>query len=226
MHATHETEADIRANRIDPVLRNEGWGVVDRAQAHRELICPGRILGGGQRGTALSADDVLSYRSRELAVIEAERAGLGHTASVGQAKDDAARLQTRFAYTNNGIDWYGIDMDTGAVGAMALPFPSPDELWRRCFPDGNDWRERFGAVPLETGSGKQCRRCHQPDRLGREAGVAQITNRDDRVGSTKDRSIQAVGTGHPEVAAVDHGCGIPPAPLPHPERNLSSSCSA
>lgn len=55
--------------------------------------------------------------------------------------------------------------------------------------------------------------------------VAQITNRDDRVGSTKDRSIQAVGTGHPEVAAVDHGCGISPAPHPHPERHLSS-CSA
>ena len=27
MHATTETEADTRANRIDPVLRDAGWGV-------------------------------------------------------------------------------------------------------------------------------------------------------------------------------------------------------
>ena len=70
-----ETEADTRANRIDPVLRSAGWGVVDGAQVHRELICPGRILSGGQRGSALSADYVLSYRGRKLAVIEAKRAG-------------------------------------------------------------------------------------------------------------------------------------------------------
>ena len=46
MHAMHETEADTRANRIDPVLRDAGWGVVNGAQVHRELICPGPILGG------------------------------------------------------------------------------------------------------------------------------------------------------------------------------------
>jgi len=46
----HETEADTRANRIDPVLRDAGWGVVDGANVHRELICPDRILAGGQPG--------------------------------------------------------------------------------------------------------------------------------------------------------------------------------
>ena len=80
-----ETEADTRANRIDPVLRDAGWGVVEGAQVHRELICPGRILAGGQRGTAVSADYVLSFRGRKLAVIEAKRAGVGHTSGVGQA---------------------------------------------------------------------------------------------------------------------------------------------
>ena len=59
---TAETEADTSANRIDPALREAGWGVVDGAHVHRELICPGRILSGGQRGSALSADYVLSYR--------------------------------------------------------------------------------------------------------------------------------------------------------------------
>ena len=55
----HEAEAYTRANRIDPVLRDASWGVVDGAQVHRELICPGRILSGGQRGSALSVDYVL-----------------------------------------------------------------------------------------------------------------------------------------------------------------------
>ena len=137
-----ETEADTRANRIDPVLRDAGWGVVDGAYIHRELICPGRILAGGQRGTSLSADYVLSYRGHKLAVIEAKRAGLGYSEGVGQAKEYAGRLKARFAYATNGIGWYGIDMQSGKEGDIGLPFPSPDELWLRCFPDGNDWRER------------------------------------------------------------------------------------
>ena len=44
MHATNETEADTRANRIDPVLRDAGWGVVEGALIQRELICPGRFM--------------------------------------------------------------------------------------------------------------------------------------------------------------------------------------
>ena len=156
-----ETEADTRANRIDPALRDAGWGVVEGSKVHRELICPGRITGGGGRANPLSADYVLSYRERKLAVIEAKRAGLGHTAGVGQAKDYAGRLKARFAYSSNGLGWYGIDMQTGAEGDIALPFPTPQELWLRCFPEGNDWRDRFGAVPFETDGGKWQPRYYQ-----------------------------------------------------------------
>jgi type I restriction enzyme R subunit len=193
MHATHETEADTRANRIDPVLRDAGWSVVDGAQVHRELICPGRILGGGQRGTALSADYVLSYRGRKLAVIEAKRAGLGHTTGVGQAKDYAGRLKARFAYATNGIGWYGIDMQTGAEGDIALPFPTPEQLWLLCFPDGNDWRERFGAVPFETSGGKWQPRYYQHNAI--TAVLDAIANDRDRILLTL-----ATGTGKTSIA--------------------------
>ena len=44
-----ETEADTRANRIDPVLRAAGWGVVPGSAIRREMICPGRITDGGGR---------------------------------------------------------------------------------------------------------------------------------------------------------------------------------
>lgn len=148
-----ETEADTRANRIDPLLRAAGWDVVDRSHVRREQICPGRIMPGGKRGTSLSADYVLIYRGQKLAVIEAKRAGLGHTAGVAQAKDYAGRLKTRFAYATNGLGWYGIDMASGVDGDIT-PFPSPDELWNLCFPIDNVWRDRFGEVPFETAGGK------------------------------------------------------------------------
>ena len=188
-----ETEADTRANRIDPILRDAGWGVVEGSKVNREMICPGRITGGGGRANPLSADYVLSYRDRKLAVIEAKRAGLGHTAGVGQAKDYAARLKARFAYATNGLGWYGIDMQTGAEGDMALPFPTPQELWQRCFPEGNDWRTRFGAVPFETGGGKWQPRYYQHNAI--TAVLEAIAKGEQRILLTL-----ATGTGKTSIA--------------------------
>lgn len=85
------------------------------------MICPGRITGGGGRANALLADYVLTCRDRKLAVIESKRAGLGHTDGVGKTKDYARRLQARFAFSTNGVGWYGIDMQAGAEGDHALP---------------------------------------------------------------------------------------------------------
>ena len=156
-----ETEADTRANRIDPVLRAAGWGVVEGAHIRREAICPGRIMPGGQRGAPLSADYVFEYRGHKLATMEAKRYKKGAGAGVGQAKDYSTRLKARFAYASDGAEWYEVDMHTGKEGAIAPPFPTPDELWQRCFPTGNAWRERFGAVPFETGGGKWQPRYYQ-----------------------------------------------------------------
>ncbi len=189
----NETEADTRANRIDPALRDAGWGVVEGSKVNREMICPGRITGGGGRANPLSADYVLSYRDRKLAVIEAKRAGLGHTAGVGQAKDYAGRLQARFAYATNGIGWYGIDMRSGAEGDIALPFPTPQELWLRCFPEGNDWRDRFGAVPFETGGGKWQPRYYQHNAI--TAVLEAIAKGEQRILLTL-----ATGTGKTSIA--------------------------
>ena len=188
-----ETEADTRANRIDPVLRDAGWGVVEGTRVHRELICPGRIIGGGGRANPLSADYVLSYRDRKLAVIEAKRAGVGHTNGVGQAKDYATRLQARFAYATNGVGWYGIDMHTGIETDIALPFPTPLDLWTRCYPEGNDWRDRFGAVPFETGGGKWQPRYYQHNAIS--AVLKAIAKGEQRILLTL-----ATGTGKTSIA--------------------------
>lgn len=172
---TRETEADTRANRIDPVLVRAGWGVVEGSVVRREVICPGRVLAGGRRGKGLTCDYVLMHRGRKLAALEAKRFGLGAAAGVAQAKDYALRLGTRFAYASDGGGWYGIDMDRGREAALgAAGFPTPAELWARCFgPDPADageehrplspaaWRLRFGAVPFEAGGGKWQPRYYQ-----------------------------------------------------------------
>lgn len=103
-----------------PVLQASGWGVVEGSRLREELICPGRIQSGGTRGKGLTCDYVLQYRGQKLAVLEAKRAGISHRDGIGQAKDYAQRLEARFAYASNGIDWHQIDMQTGAEGDLSL----------------------------------------------------------------------------------------------------------
>tara|TARA_R110000850_G_scaffold165215_1_gene290252 strand:+ start:1659 stop:4016 length:2358 start_codon:yes stop_codon:yes gene_type:complete len=187
-----ETEADTRAERIDPVLAAAGWGQ-NGSKVRREVICPGRIQSGGTRGKGLSADYVLIHKGQKLAVMEAKRAGVSHRNGVGQAKDYATRLGSRYAYASNGLSWYQIDMANGAEGDMDLPFPTPDELWDRTFADQNDWRERFGAVDFETDGGKWELRYYQHKAIN--AALEAVAKGDRRILLTL-----ATGTGKTSIA--------------------------
>ncbi|ALG91175.1 MULTISPECIES: EcoAI/FtnUII family type I restriction enzme subunit R [Actibacterium] len=187
-----ETEADTRAERIDPVLAAAGWGQ-NGSKVRREVICPGRIQSGGTRGKGLSADYVLIHKGQKLAVLEAKRAGVSHRSGVGQAKDYATRLGSRYAYASNGLNWYQIDMANGAEGDMDLPFPTPDELWDRTFADHNDWRERFGAVDFETDGGKWELRYYQHKAVN--AALEALAKGDRRILLTL-----ATGTGKTSIA--------------------------
>ena len=188
-----ETEAETRADRIDPVLRAAGWGVVEGSRIRREMICPGRIQAGGTRGKGLSCDYVLFHKGQKLAVLEAKRAGVSYREGVGQAKDYATRLGTRFAYASNGLRWYGIDMASGAEGDIDLPFPSPDELWERTFADPNPWRDAFGSVEFEDDDGKWEARYYQHKAIA--AALEAITRGERRILLTL-----ATGTGKTSIA--------------------------
>ncbi len=162
MSIRDETEADTRANRIDPVIAAAGWGKVEGSRIRREVICPGRIQSGGTRGKCLHCDYVLEYRGHKLATLEAKRAGVSHREGVGQAKDYAQRLGSRFAFASNGLRWFQCDMKTSAEDDnLSLPFPSPQDLWDRTFDDRNAWRLRFGEIPFETDGGKWQPRYYQ-----------------------------------------------------------------
>ena len=188
-----ETEADTRAERIDPVLRESGWGVAEGSRIRREVICPGRIQSGGKRGKSLSCDYVLLYKGHKLAALEAKRAGLSHRDGVGQAKDYASRLGARFAYASNGLCWYGIDMATGAEGDIELPFPTPQELWNRTFAEPNAWRVDFGKIEFETDGGKWEPRYYQHKAIS--AALEAIAQSERRILLTL-----ATGTGKTSIA--------------------------
>ena len=148
-------EAETRAEHIDPVLRAAGWGVVEGSKILREYpISPGRIEGSGRRGKAFTADYVLVYRNRKLAVIEAKAWDQELTEGVGQAKNYAGKMAIRFAYSTNGKGVYGIDMETGKEGERPR-FPTTDELWNLTFAEQNAWRDRFSDVPFEDKGGSR-----------------------------------------------------------------------
>ncbi len=193
MSLRDETEAETRADRIDPVLRAAGWGVVEGSRVRREMICPGRIQAGGRRGKGLSCDYVLFHKGQKLAVLEAKRVGLSHRDGIGQAKDYAGRLGARLAYASNGLQWYAIDMSTGVEGEIDLPFPTPDELWDRTFAEPNPWRDAFGAVDFETDGGKWEARYYQHKAIA--AALEAIARGERRILLTL-----ATGTGKTSIA--------------------------
>lgn len=145
-------EAETRAELIDPALRVAGWGLVEGSRIRREVIAPGRLVGGGRRTNLQFTDYVLVYRGHKLAVIEAKKRDAPDTQGVGQAKNYAVKLETRFAYATNGIGIYQIDIRTGAEGYINQ-YPSPDELWNATYGKANQWRDRFADIPFEDRSG-------------------------------------------------------------------------
>ena len=185
-------EAETRAELIDPALAAAGWGVVEASCTRREVIAPGRIMGKGKRAKPLSCDYVLVYRGTKLAAVEAKAVGKSYTDGVGQAKDYAARLLTRFAYATNGKQIYRIDMQTGEEG-LVDSFPGPQELWDATFAEANAWRDRFAAVPYETSGGRFQPRYYQHNAI--ERTLAAISDNRDRILLTL-----ATGTGKTAIA--------------------------
>jgi len=189
-------EADTRAEHIDPALKSAGWGVVEGSRVRREVITLGRLQGAGTRANQEIADYVLVYRNLKLAVIEAKREGLAVTEGLSQAKQYAAKLQTRFTYATNGKGIYQVDMQTGEEGDVDR-YPTPDELWESTFGESEGqeryWRSRFSSVPFEDKGGQWQARYYQHNAIIKTLDV--ISRGQDRVLLTL-----ATGTGKTAIA--------------------------
>lgn len=165
-------ESETRAELIDPALRAADWGVVAGSRVLREFkITQGRLIGAGRRTDPDTADYILVYQNRKLAVIEAKREELSESEGVAQAKHYAGKMAVRFAYATNGHKIYRMDLGNTPVlepanidepgGPVAITtseglvdhFPTPDELWAATFAAPNAWREHFAQVPFEDRSG-------------------------------------------------------------------------
>jgi type I restriction enzyme, R subunit len=186
-------EADTRAQHIDPALEAAGWGVVEGSRIRRShTIAPGRIEGQGRRGNPLFADYVLEYRNIKLAVVEAKSWDQSITEGLGQAKNYAAKMALRFAYSSNGQGVYGVDMHTGKERDLEA-YPTPDELWNKTFATANAWRDRFAAIPYPDKSGTWSLRFYQ------EIAVNRVL---ESIADGKDRVLLtlATGTGKTSIA--------------------------
>ena len=191
-----ETEADTRAMRIDPALAAKGWEGLNKIEGARisreEMLWPGRILSGGGQNAPKPADYVLRMNGHVLAVMEAKKASLSYTDGRGQALDYATRIDARFAYCTNGLKYYEIDRNTGAEKEVD-GVPSPAELWARCYPTGNAWRDRFGQIPFETDGGKWQPRYYQ-------AGAVNAVLEAMAEGEKRILLTLATGTGKTSIA--------------------------
>jgi type I restriction enzyme R subunit len=179
-------ESETRAELIDPALRAAGWGVVAGSRILREFkITQGRLIGAGRRTDPDTADYILVYQNRKLAVIEAKREELSEAEGVAQAKHYAGKMAVRFAYATNGHKIYRMDLGSTPLqepanidepdGPIAFTtseglvdyFPTPDELWAATFAVPNAWRERFAQVPFEDRSGSWDVRYYQDTAIQR-----------------------------------------------------------
>ena len=186
-------EADTRAELIDPALAESGWGTHAHSSIRREYpITLGRLQGSGKRAKALSADYLLVYRNRKLAIVEAKKRSLPITEGVAQAKDYAEKLHIRYTYSTNGDGIYQIDMETGEEKYIDQ-YPTPEELWNLTFKEESSWRDLFAEVPFEDRGGTFQPRFYQDVAI--EKALAAIADNQQRILLTL-----ATGTGKTVIA--------------------------
>lgn len=150
-------ESETRAELIDPLLKESGWGLIDGSKVYREYkITDGRIQGGG-RAKALIADYILEYNGRKLAIIEAKSDECEIGEGIAQAKNYAEKMKLETSFSCNGKEIYQICLKSGKEG-LANKFPTPEELWNKTFSEQNDWNDKFNKIPFEdVGGTKQAR---------------------------------------------------------------------
>jgi type I restriction enzyme R subunit len=126
------TEADTCRKYVLPKLYAAGWN--DDQISEQKSFTDGRILVVGakaRRRPAKRADYLLRYaRDFMLAVVEAKAAYKLPGDGLQQAKDYAAILGLKFAYSTNGRGIVEFDFTTGKERQLDT-FPKPEDLWQR-----------------------------------------------------------------------------------------------
>jgi type I restriction enzyme R subunit len=128
------TEADTCRKFVVPVLQKAGWEEEPHSIAEQRSFTDGRIIPHGQharRRPAKRADYILRYtRDFNLAIVEAKSIYKKPGDGLQQAKEYAAMLGLKFAYSTNGHSFIEFDFITGQEREVT-EIPTPSELWQR-----------------------------------------------------------------------------------------------
>jgi len=147
------SEADTRANYIDPKLNESGWNSTEHARIIREhYFTDGRIMGNDLRGKRMFTDYTLVFNNRIVGVIEAKKLGDGATKGLEEAKEYATVLNTRFAYSTDGNEIYEFDMQTGK-GKYVGEYPAPQTLYGRIFNEVSPTLNELNSVAFDRSIG-------------------------------------------------------------------------
>lgn len=176
------SEADTRANFIDPALASAGW---DSGQVIREFyFTDGRKLAGNQRGSRCFVDYLLRSENRHLAIIEAKKQSTHPTQGLQQAIDYASKLSVRFVYSTNGEQIYEFDLEAGK-GGYTEGYPTPAQLLARYTSTTTDLARAFRGIPFHLEAGMR-------PRYYQELAVHAAT---DAIGENKPRVLLTLATG-------------------------------
>jgi type I restriction enzyme R subunit len=145
------SEADTRANYIDPALKEAQW---DPYTITREYyFTAGRKLAGGARGSRCFVDYLLYKNNQHLAIVEAKKESEHPTKGLQQAISYAQKLNIRFVYSSNGLQTYEFDLLT-SNGEFVDRYPTPDELLQRYEGKATNISRLLRNTPFQLESGK------------------------------------------------------------------------
>ncbi|MEI6950272.1 DEAD/DEAH box helicase family protein [Paraflavisolibacter sp. H34] len=176
------SEADTRANYIDPALKAKNW------QPHnirREYyFTDGRKLFGGKRGGRCFVDYLLIYNNTFIGLIEAKSEDKECTEGLQQANSYAQKLKVRFLYATNGKRIYEFDVQEGR-GAFIDHYPTPEELFEKAIPRQTPLTEKLLQEPLYLSGDK-------PPRYYQEIAVQKVM---EGIAAGKRRLLLTLATG-------------------------------
>ena len=180
------SEADTRANYIDPALRAAHWQPSNIIREH--YFTDGRKMAGGVRGRRCFVDYLLHKDNRYLAVVEAKKESEHPTKGLQQAIDYANKLRVRFVYSSNGKQTYEFDLETGKGDYIEF-YPTPDELEKRYVGETTELIPGLGQelrnIPFHLEGAMQ-------PRYYQELAVHAAT---DAIGQGKSRILLTLATG-------------------------------
>ncbi|MGP4933051.1 EcoAI/FtnUII family type I restriction enzme subunit R [Pseudoalteromonas nigrifaciens] len=176
------SEADTRANYIDPALKAAHWQPSNIIREH--YFTDGRKLSGGARGRRCFVDYLLYKDNRYLAVVEAKKESEHPTKGLQQAIDYATKLHVRFVYSSNGKETYEFDLETGK-GEYVEFYPTPEELENRYAGITTNLGQQLRNIPFHLEGAMQ-------PRYYQELAVHAAT---DAIGQGKSRILMTLATG-------------------------------